>query len=268
MADRNPIGLASGVLPGFDAEVTVEAAARAGFDSVGLWIEPDRWTAERIRDVRAAIIANGLFAVDAEVLRMRAGSLSDDHRRMVEISAELGARNLLVIGSDPDLAGVGDAYAELCELGEAHGICIALEFMLFSSVRTLDQARAMVEAAASPAAALLIDPLHLDRAGHGPADVAGLPREWLPYAQFCDAPAKGPPRDDNAALLAEALDGREMPGEGVLPLKAIVSALPEGVPLSVELRSLALRERYADPFERAAALHRATTDWMDGKVTA
>ncbi|MES2290677.1 MAG: TIM barrel protein [Pseudomonadota bacterium] len=268
MTDRNPIGLASGVLPGFDAEVTVEAAARAGFDAVGLWIEPDRWTSERIRNVRAAIAANGLFAVDAEVLRMRAGPLSDDHRRMVEISAEIGARNLLVIGSDPDLAGVGDAYAELCELGESHGIRIALEFMLFSSVRTLDDARAMVAATASPAAALLIDPLHLDRAGYGAADVAALPREWLPYAQFCDAALEGPARDDNAALLVEALDGREMPGEGVLALQAIVDALPPGIPLSVELRSLALRERFPDPFERAHALHQATVAWMDGKVAA
>ncbi|WP_165611341.1 sugar phosphate isomerase/epimerase family protein [Sphingomonas jatrophae] len=262
------IGLASGVLPEFDAEIVVDAAAEAGFDAVGLWVVPDQWPAARIRTVRAAVAAHGLELLDIEVLRMRPGPLADDHRRMVEIAGELGARNLLVVGGEGKADALVEPYAELCALGAAHGVRIALEFMLFSRVRTLDEAAAVVAAAQSPAAALLIDPLHLDRAGYDAAAIAALPTAWLSYAQFCDAPAATLPVDDSVGLLAEAKDDRLLPGEGVLPLHAILDALPPATPLSIELRSRALRETYPDPLARAHAVRLATAEWLGAPVAA
>ncbi|WP_439534957.1 sugar phosphate isomerase/epimerase family protein [Polymorphobacter sp.] len=258
----NPIGLASGVLVDFDAETAVRAAAEAGFRSVGLWIEPDRWTAATVQGVRSALADTGLTAIDAEVIRMKPGATPDAHRRMIEIAAELGARNILVVGTEGEAGALAESFARLCEIGEAHGVSIALEFMLFSAVPTLDAARAIVAATASPAASLLIDPLHLDRAGHSPAEVAGLPPAWLRYAQFCDAPRASIARDDHVALLREARDDRLMPGDGVLPLAALLAALPQAIPLSVELRSRALREAFPDPVDRARAVFRATSDFL------
>ncbi|GAA4810101.1 sugar phosphate isomerase/epimerase [Sphingosinicella ginsenosidimutans] len=264
----NPIALASGVLPEFDVEVTIDSAARAGFGSVGLWIEPDKWTPRKVTAVRSALRAHGLSAIDAEVVRLVAGPLPPAQRRMVEIAAEVGAANVLVVGQDPDLPGVADAFAQMCALGETCGVRIALEFMLFSSVRTLDDAIAIVRGAGSPAAALLIDPLHLDRAGYAPGDVAALPGEWLPYAQFCDAPAARLDRDDHVGLLAEARDDRALPGEGVLPLRALLGALPPDIPLSIELRSKELRDAFPDPVERAAAVERATSRFLGAGAMA
>lgn len=267
-APHPQIGLASGVLPEFGAEITVEAAARAGFNAVGLWIVPGEWPLQRVRAVRTAIRANDLSAIDIEVLRMRPGPLSDDHHRMVELTAELGAANLLVVGGEGEAAAFAEPYAQLCEVGEAHGVRIALEFMLFSGVPTLDAARQIVAAAKSPAAALLIDPLHLDRAGYLPADVASLPPEWLSYAQLCDAPAGTIARDDLVGLLDEARNGRSLPGQGVLPIGAILAALPRGIPLSIELRSQALRDAYPDPVDRATAVRTATLRWLQRDVAA
>ena len=262
----NPIGLASGVLVGCTAEVTIDAAARAGFDQVGLWVVPGEWSGARCAAVRRRVAESGLALIDVEVLRLVGGPLSDDARRMVEVAGEVGAPNLLVVGAEPDAAALSDAYAALCEMGAAAGVRLALEFMLFSTVATLAAARAIVAAAQSPAAALLVDPLHLDRSGGTPAEVAALPREWLPYAQFCDAPPAHIAVDDHTALLDEARDDRVMPGDGILPLAALLEALPPRTPLSIELRSRALRDRYPDPTQRAIAVHAAADRFLQLKV--
>ena len=53
-------------------------------------------------------------------------------------------------------------------------------------------AQAVLEAVGNPLRALLIDPIHADRSGATPADIAAVPPGLLPYAQFCDASANRP----------------------------------------------------------------------------
>jgi sugar phosphate isomerase/epimerase len=80
---------------------------------------------------------------------------------------------------------------------------------------------------------VLIDALHLWRSGGTPADVAGLdPRRISAYVQLCDA--RGP-RPATGALRQEARGGRHYPGTGDIPLAQILDALPEGLPLAVEV---------------------------------
>jgi sugar phosphate isomerase/epimerase len=268
MLVRNPIALASGVLVEFEAEAAIAAAAHAGFDAVGLWIEPEHWTASRIRSARAALRDSGLYAIDAEVLRMRPGPLSSAHHRMIEIAAEIGVHNILVVGAEGELPALTETFAHLCAIAEPRGIRMALEFMVFSAVKTLGAARSIVAAAKSPAAALLVDPLHLDRAGHSPSDVLALPATLLPYAQFCDATVSTITTGDDAALLQEARDGRAMPGTGALPLDALLRALPPATPLSVELRSKSLRDAFPNPVDRARAVFGATTEFLDSRTAA
>lgn len=56
----NPISLASGVLPEFGPVDCVRAAAAAGFDAVGLWVEPADWTDATTSEVRAMLADSGL----------------------------------------------------------------------------------------------------------------------------------------------------------------------------------------------------------------
>jgi sugar phosphate isomerase/epimerase len=125
------------------------------------------------------------------------------------------------------------------------------------SVRTREEAMAVVEAAGRPNGAVLVDNLHLARTGSTPADLTGLDPALLPYAQLCDGPAE--PGDD---LLADALDHRCLPGEGGLPVADFVAALPGSTPLSLEVRSAALRRDHPDPVERARRVLAATTTFL------
>ena len=78
------------------------------------------------------------------------------------------------------------------------------------------------------------------------ADVAAIEPNRLPYVQLCDAPAVAP--DD---LYTEAVDGRLLLGQGELPIRELVAALPDRTALSMEIRSAALRSAFPDPVERA-----------------
>jgi len=258
----NPISLASGVLPEFGPVDTVTAAAAAGFDAVGLWVECAEWTSGTTRDVRRRLADTGLPVLDVEVVWIKPGALDPNHLRIIDIGAEVGAANVLVVSSDPDRAATERKYAALCAHGHQAGLRVALEFGVFTDVRTIDSALDLIAAADSPAAALLVDPIHLDRSGGQPIDVAAVPRAWLPYAQICDAPPRTFSTDDFEAVIRDAVDERRQLGEGCLPVREVVRALPANLPLSVELRSRALREAWPDAEDRARAVADATRRYL------
>ena len=256
------LSLAAGVLPDHTPQITARAAAAAGFDATGIWVDRDTWTDATTREMRAILNGEGLPALDAEVIWLMPGAPDDHHRRVIDIARALGAPNVLVVSSDPDDAATAAKLRLLCEHGEG-AVRVSLEFALFTEVKSIAQAAAILRAVDHPAAAMLIDPLHLARSGGAPADVAALPRAWLPYAQFCDA---GPLTFDTAdrnAIIEEAVDRRLQVGEGELPLAEVLAALPDAVPLSIELRSKALRDGYPDPVERARSVLAATQRFLE-----
>jgi sugar phosphate isomerase/epimerase len=258
----NRIALASGVVPEFGPVETIRAAVAGGFDAVGLWVEPETWTPAILRDTKAALADSGLELIDVEVIWIKPDSDMDLHKRTIDIGAELGAKHVLCVSSDPDMAATAARLAALCEHAAPSGMRVALEFGIFTEVKDLAMAMAVLDAVAHPLRALLIDPIHVDRSGTTAAQIAAVPRDLLPYAQFCDAPGERPDKSDFGAIITDAVDLRLNCGEGALPLSEMLDALPVGVPLSIELRSKALREGYPDACERAKVVADATRRWL------
>lgn len=256
------IGLASGVVRELSPPDTVAAAAAGGFDSVGLWVEPDHWTAATTAEVRRRLADSGLRAVDVEVIWIKPGPLDPDHLRILDVGLEIEAANALVVSSDPDMAATTAKFAALCDHVTGAPLRVALEFGLFTDVKTIDMASSVLRHVDRPNAALLVDALHLDRSGGTAADVAQLPQGWLSYTQLCDAPATRPASDDAAAIIEEAVFGRMQLGTGALDLAGLVHALPANIPISVELRSQALYDAYPDAAERARATAQATRRFL------
>jgi sugar phosphate isomerase/epimerase len=261
-ATRPKLSLAAGVMPDFTPEQTVAAAARAGWDAAGIWVDLKLWTPQTTREVKRRLADGGLPALDAEVVWIRPGPDDPDHFRLIDIAADLGAANVLAVSSAADPNETADRLGRLCDHAAGAGVRVSLEFGAFTAVRSLADALDVLERCGRPEAGLLVDPLHFARTNGQPADLAGIDRRRFAYAQFCDAAPQGPSPDDVPAIIEEALDLRLMPGEGALPLADFLEALPPGTPLSVELRSKALRKGYADPVERAHALLAATNAWI------
>ncbi|MFM6853791.1 MAG: sugar phosphate isomerase/epimerase family protein [Sphingopyxis sp.] len=256
------ISLASGILPEFGAVDVVHAASCAGYDAVGLWVDPAEWTPATTIAVNRRLADANLRVLDVEVVWIKPGPLDPAHLTIIDIGLELGARNLLVVSSDPDEAATQAKFAALCDHAGVSGLRVALEFGMFTDVKTIQQAHRIVAGVGHGAAALLVDPIHLDRSGGTADDVAAIPPAYLPYAQLCDAAPCTFDTADFDAVIRDAVDERRQLGQGCLPLPAIIAALPAQTPYSIELRSSALRNQFADPVERAAAVLDATRSYL------
>lgn len=256
------LSLAAGVLPDFPPEAIVDAAGQAGFSMVGLTVQPERWTAETTRRVRERLDAWRLTLLDVEVVWIpEGGRLDDGHRRIVDVGVELGAQNLLVVSSEPDVGRSAAALQRLCEWAEPAGMRVALEFLMLTPIRALDQAHGVVRACGHPLAALLVDALHLERAGHRPEALRTIDPQLLRYVQLCDG--RSACTTTPAGYLEDAVDLRSAPGEGELPLAALLDVLPADIPLSLEVRSRRYRERFPDAAARAAAIRERTLRFLD-----
>lgn len=255
--------MASGIMPEATPLQLVMAAARAGFDFGGMWMEPARWSDRTTAEVARALAGEGLELLDIEVVWFKPGPADPDHRRIVEVGAELGARNVLCVSSDPDMGATRDKLADLAELGERLDIRINLEFGLFTEVRTIGAASAILTEVGSSAMGLLVDSLHLQRSGGTAADIAALPPAWLSYVQLCDAPREFDHLDDPEAIIEEAIDGRMAMGAGGLPLVETLAVLPAGLPVAIEERSKALRDGWPDLDQRAARMLATTRAFFD-----
>lgn len=259
MIEGREIALAAlTVLDAPPAEI-VDIAAEAGFDAVTLRIadasepaaNPLVSDTQTRRETLARLRDHGIGVLDVEVIRLRADTDLSALRPVWESAAELGARNVLVIDNEPDEQRMIDAMRALCEELSAYSMRPALEFMVFTECRTVQDACRIVLATEHPAAAVLVDPLHLARSGGTPAQVRELASRHpsrFPYAQLCDAPA-ATPEQGTRGLYREAVHDRLNPGEGELPLEELLAALPDTTPLSVETPVRALRDR--PPAERA-----------------
>jgi sugar phosphate isomerase/epimerase len=256
--------MASGVVPECGPIEAIEAAYRGGFDAVGLWVEPDEWTTGTTREV-LSLLKNLAFPVlDVEVVWIKPGAFDSDHLKIIDIGAAVGARNVLVVSSDPDMHETTEKFFRLCEHGSECGLRVCLEFGMFTEVKRLEQAIKILNDVKHPAAAILPDSIHLSRSGAHPSDLLQLDQHYIPYAQICDAPTTWKADADVAEYIREAVDDRMQLGEGGLPLRDFVSVLPKNTPLSVELRSKTLREMYPNAVERARQVATATRKFLAG----
>ena len=252
MVSSRPISIAAGVTPelGTDPAAFVAAAAAAGWGAAGIWFDPDTWTDVTTRDVKRRLDDTGLTALDMEVVRIGG---RDCGEQLVAAAGELGVRNILTVSTFDAASATAERLATLCRHGAQAGIRICVEFMAFTAVKTLADAIEVVTLADEPNAGILVDLLHVHRSGTTYEQIRAADPALFPYAQWCDG-REEPDGWETRDLLREALDGRTIPGEGKLDAAQFERLFGATVPFSIEVRSQAMRGRYADPVERASHL--------------
>ncbi|TCK34637.1 sugar phosphate isomerase/epimerase [Paraburkholderia sp. BL8N3] len=242
----------------------VECAAEAGYDFVGLRLLPatDHEVRHEIvgdtpmrRETLARLRDTGVRVLDAEILRVKPDTDVAAYAPMLETAAELGARYVLVAGNDPDEARTAERLAQLCDLAAPLGLTPSLEPMPWTDAKDITQAARIVKAAGRRNTGLIVDPIHFDRARSSTEELRALPREYFGYVQFCDAPAERPA--DRDTLLYQARCERMIPGEGGLDLGGILRALPDDLPISIEV-PMQEWAKTAGAVERARRLREAT----------
>jgi len=240
----------------------VRAAAKAGFDAVGLRINPPKHTPDRwpiAGDLRRAeAIArladdSGIGVFEAETFSVWPDFDVAAMRPGLESAAAMHVQMLVCAGIDENEPRLVENYATLADEAARFGLVVGIEFMPFRPLAALDDAVRVQRAVGRPNARILIDALHLSRCGSDAAAVAALDPATLGYIHLCDAPAL-PPEPVNHA--EEARASRLFPGEGGLDLAGLLAAVPADLPVSLE----APNPRYADiaPAEMLAIAARKT----------
>jgi sugar phosphate isomerase/epimerase len=208
-----------------------------------------------LRETLQRLSDTGVTVLDTEFLRFEPEQPVGIPEGFLEVSARLGAKNVLVMSAEPDEARTIDRFSELCDRAAPYGLQVCLEFAIYTGVRTLAHAADVVARSKRTNASVLVDALHFSRSGGLPTHIAQVDSALFPYAQICDASADMPAPGDTPALIREARTGRLLPGEGVLPLAELVAALPESVPLAIEAPCRATADLPA--LERAKRAYRA-----------
>lgn len=266
------ISLAAGVVPEFTPDQVVYAAAEAGFNAVGIWCDLQTWTNERTDKVRKALAETGITALDIEVVWFHPGEPIDTHDRFVDIAKSIGAKNILCVSSEKDIHETKKRFKHLCQLTNGSDISVVLEFLAITEINSLAKALEVVDGVAHPAGGILVDTLHLQRTGSCAQDLVEIEQERLknaieyknrlfPYIQMCDA-SEALQDDSLEGVLEDALFLRELLGEGELPLKDVLQAVDGSLPISLEIRSRALMEKFPKLQDRANVVFQSTQQFL------
>jgi sugar phosphate isomerase/epimerase len=250
----------------------IEAAARAGYPYASLRAtrvtpaEPlydlgrDR---ALMRETKARMAATGVKIHDVELFRMDPSLEPEQFKPELDAAAELGARHIIAQLPDPDRARADDRFARLCDMANALGIFVSLEFPHWTETGNLTEAARVVRAVQKSNAGILIDMLHMARSGSSVEELAKLPREWFRFAHVCDAEARCP--DTMDGMIRTARDERAFPGEGTIDVKGILAAMPSDIPYSLEIPRQVLTMAVG-PYEVARLAVRASRAYLDGDV--
>lgn len=252
----------------------VEAAARAGYEYVGLRVNrvtPDEPLysladdSRLMRETKSRLSDTGVQVLDIELARLGAGDKADDLSPLLDVAAELGAHDILAQLSDADRVHAMEQFAQLCDLAKPLGISANLEFPSWTETPNLASAAAILRQVDRPNAAILVDTLHFRRSGSSLDELAKMPRRWFRYAQLCDAPATAPATRDG--LIHEARCERLFPGEGGLDMAQILAHMPPDIPYALEIPRLSLARVLGDAEYVRLALD-ATRRYVDGGFAA
>jgi sugar phosphate isomerase/epimerase len=237
----------------------VSIASDAMLDAVGLRQHPDAGfpdepsfdtpsvSSPQFKEVRRRLADTGLAVLDVEVVRLLPETEAAHYEPLMEMAADLGAGYVVATGSDPDEARTTDNFGKLCALAEPYGLNVMLEFVRYAEVRSMAQTHRIITASGATNGKILINTLHFFRAGETLEGVKAFDPSLFPYIQISDGTLALPPGD---GIRIEGRGNRMFPGEGGLPLAALLSVLRDGIPLSVEVSNDRIAQTHS-PAERA-----------------
>lgn len=210
------------------------------------------------RDFCHALADTGLIVAEIEARILSRGHGPLIAPEVLEAAAELGDPLIIAVADQaatitlPELCA---RFAALAEEAAGFGLTVGFEPIAHRACGNWADAQRIV--AGVEGAALVLDTLHLHRMGVTAQVLATVDPARLRVFHICDAP-------DIPADLTGHVDhsafNRLLPGEGVLPLTDYLAALPDGLPVSLEIpmqrfaETLSLQERASRAIDATRAL--------------
>lgn len=171
-----------------------------------------------------------------------------DFARDLDLTRELGCDRINVVSVGQGMARTIEGFGRLCELAAERDLKVSAEMGSFGPLKQVAPALEVVRGVNLPNFSLLIDTMHFFRLRNTVEDFAALDPALVGYIQLADAPWAA----RFETYMEEAMYERMVPGDGELPLAELLSHVPEGVVVSLEIPIRSLAEQGVGPRERTA----------------
>jgi sugar phosphate isomerase/epimerase len=251
--------LCSGTIRTAPFDLTVRAAADAGFRGISLYYEEYR-TARTSGwsdlDLRTFMDDHGITVaeLDGRMDWLPGDRGAPSAGEFVGAAASLGARSVTVlevrgrrVGDTLALCDVASAFASVCDLAADHDLLAHIEYFPLSGIPDLRTAYEIVRAAGRANGGVMVDSWHHLRGLDAGRFDPGFPGESILAVQLGDvAPAA------SADLAHEMMHQRHLPGTGAGDLAGLVRTVRDRgcvAPMEVEVYSDELAA--LDPFVAA-----------------
>jgi sugar phosphate isomerase/epimerase len=198
------------------------------------------------RAMNAAMRDRGVSISLAEGLTVKPNIEARDRAAEFDAFADLGVRRINTVSLDPDMGRTLDQFAVTVEMAAERGMETTTEFAPGLTVANLTMALQVMRHIGRPDFRLLIDTMHLIRSGSSPADLAALDPALIGYVQLSDAPLVS----KFSTYIQEAMTERLVPGQGELPLLAILKAVRRDCVVSLEVPLLSQAKAGIGPHDR------------------
>ena len=263
--------MCTGTVRGVDFATKARAASKAGFDAISIRpAEYDNLVARgwSAGDIRSFLAELGLGVAELDpVMTWLPGTEAPPGMHAVDTVLAIAralrpdcVSVLVPVDAPLHLGEATVAFAALCDRAADDGMRMAIEFFAWSPLCSLSDTWTIVRDADRANGGIILDTWHHARRGGTADDIALVDAARIWGVQIADAPTR-PVLDD---LAAECRHHRRWPGEGELPLDAIVQALRAGgcrAPLSIEVFGDATD--IADATVRAQRAHSALRTVID-----
>jgi sugar phosphate isomerase/epimerase len=198
------------------------------------------------RDLIAAMADRGVSVSNGEGLYVRRDRDVSSYAPDLDVMLELGVPRINTVSMEGDKGRTLDQLGKLADMTAAVGVETLFEFTPSRKFGSLTGLIADLRSLGRPNLKLMIDTMHLFRTGAWATEAEALDPAMVGYIQLSDCPLA--PRFDSYA--EEANFERMAPGEGELPLQAMLRALPRDVPVGLEIPIRSLADAGVDPHAR------------------
>jgi len=217
-------------------------AAECGYDYVsmrqiymGLPGEPDydlSKNKELMKETKQVFKDTGIKLLDIELARIFDDMDVKKYEPAMETAAELGGKHILSSIWTSNKEYYIQKFGEVCDLADQYNLTVDLEYVPIAGVKTLLEAKDVLESVNRSNAGLMVDMHHFQRARDSITELNKIPEEWFHFCHLCDASKEIP--TDREELTRIMREDRNYVGEGGIDIAAILNAIPL-VPYSIEL---------------------------------